>query len=59
MASLDKMTLAELEDLAAKLKAEIVRDPQRMLIAKVELQDVNQWIALGRKELQPGSEPAS
>jgi hypothetical protein len=59
MASLDKMTLAELEDLAAKLKAEIARDPQRMLIAKVELQDVNQWIALRRKELQPGSEPAS
>jgi hypothetical protein len=58
MASLDKMTLAELEDLAAKLKAEIARDPQRMLIAKVELHDVNQWIAR-RKEVQPGSEPGS
>jgi hypothetical protein len=55
MASLDNMTLAELEDLAAKLKAEIARDPQRMLIAKVKLQDVNQWIALRRKELQPGA----
>jgi hypothetical protein len=53
------MTLAELEDLAAKLQAEIARDPQRMFIAKVELQDVNQWIALRRKELQPRSEPAS
>ena len=58
MASLDNMTLAQLEDLAAKLKAEIAGDPQRMLIAKVELQDVNQWIALRRKELQPGSKPA-
>ena len=53
------MTLAELEDLAAKLKAEIARDPQRMLLAKAELQDVNQRIALRRKEVQPGSEPAS
>jgi hypothetical protein len=59
MASLDKMTLAELEDLAAKLKAEIARDPQRMFIAKVELQDVNQSIALRRKEVQPDSEPGS
>ena len=53
------MTLAELEDLATKLKAEIARDPQRMLIAKVELHDVNQWIARRRKEVQPGSEPGS
>ena len=30
MAGLDKMTLAEVEDLAAKLKAEIKRDPQRI-----------------------------
>jgi len=53
------MTLAELEDLAAKLKAEIACDPQRMFIAKVELQDVNQSIALRRKEVQPDSEPGS
>jgi hypothetical protein len=42
MASLDKMTLAELQDLAAKLKAEIARDPHRIFIAKVEPRDVNQ-----------------
>jgi hypothetical protein len=46
MPTLDKMSLAELEDLAAKLRHAIARNPEHSRMEKVELEDVKQWIAV-------------
>ena len=46
MTSLDKMSLAELEDLAAKLRHAIARNPENSRMEQVELEDVKQWIAI-------------
>ena len=54
--ALDKLTLAELLRVEAKLKATIERDPGRSTMEVVELEDVQQWIALRRKE-QMSAEP--
>jgi hypothetical protein len=46
MPTLGKMSLAELEDLAAKLRHAIARNPEHSRMEKVELEDVKQWIAI-------------
>jgi hypothetical protein len=46
MSALDKMSLTELEDLAAKLRHAIVRNPENSRMAEIELEDVKQWIAI-------------
>jgi hypothetical protein len=46
MAALDKMSLTELEDLAAKLRHTIARNPGPSRTEQVELEDVKQWIAI-------------
>jgi hypothetical protein len=46
MTVLDKMSLAELEDLAAKLRHTIARNPEDSRMERVELEDVKQWIAI-------------
>ena len=46
MTALDRMSLAELEDLAAKLRHMIARDPEDSRMEQVELEDVKQWIAI-------------
>ena len=46
MAALDKMTVTELEDLAAKLRHTIARNPGPSRTEQVELEDVKQWIAI-------------
>ena len=43
---LDKLSLTELEDLAAKLRHTIARNPGDSRIEQVELEDVKQWIAI-------------
>jgi hypothetical protein len=46
MAALDKMSLMELEDLAAKLRHTIARNPEDSRMEEIELEDVKQWIAI-------------
>jgi hypothetical protein len=46
MAALDKMSLMELEDLAAKLRHTIARNPGNSRMEEIELEDVKQWIAI-------------
>jgi hypothetical protein len=46
MAALDKMSLTELEDLAAKLRHAIARNAEHSRLERVELEDVKQWIAI-------------
>ena len=54
--ALDKLRLDELEQLKSKLKTAIARNPGHSRIERVELEDVEQWIALRRQE-QQSSEP--
>ena len=56
MAFLDKMSLIELEDLAAKLRHAIARNPEHSRMEQVELEDVKQWIAI-RQNRDSDSEP--
>jgi hypothetical protein len=51
--SLENKTLAELEQLAVKLRQQIASNPEHSKIERVELEDVKQWIALRHKETTP------
>ena len=53
--SLENKSLAELEELASNLRLQILRNPDHSTMEKVELQDVDGWIKLRRKEAKPGS----
>jgi hypothetical protein len=57
MTALDKMSLAQLEDLAAKLRHEIARNPENARTEQIELEDVKQWIAIHQDRNQLESEP--
>lgn len=57
MAALDKMSLTELEDLAAKLRHTIARNPGNSRMEQVELEDVKQWIAIRQNRDNSESEP--
>ena len=46
IAALNKMSLSELEELAAKLRHTIARNPGHSRMEQVELEDVKQWIAI-------------
>jgi hypothetical protein len=46
MADLEKMSLIELEEIAAKLRHAIARNPEQSRMEQVELEDVKQWIAI-------------
>jgi len=48
--SLENKTLTELEQLAVKLRQQIAHNPEHSKIERVELEDVEQWIHLRRKE---------
>ena len=54
MAALEKMSLDQLEDLAAKLRHAIARNPENSRMEQLELDDVKQWIAIrqNRDELR-------
>ena len=56
MAALDKMSLTELEDLAAKLRHAIARNPGPSPMEQVELEDVKQWIAIRQNQNRDKSE---
>ena len=45
MAAVDKMSLEELEDLAAKLRDAVARNPENSRMEQVELEDMKQWVA--------------
>jgi hypothetical protein len=57
MPALEKMSIEELEDLAAKLRHAIARNPENSRMEQVELEDVKQWIAIrqNRDELKSES----
>jgi hypothetical protein len=57
MAALDKMSVTELEDLAAKLRHTIARNPGPSRTEQVELEDVKQWIAIRQNRDSSESEP--
>lgn len=57
MATLDKMSLVELEDLAAKLRHAIARNPENSRMEQVELEDVKQWIAIRQNRDNSESQP--
>jgi hypothetical protein len=54
MPALNKMSLVELEELAAKLRHAIARNPDNSRMEQLELEDVKQWIAIrqNRDELK-------
>jgi hypothetical protein len=57
MPAFEKMSIEELEDLAAKLRHAIARNPENSRMEQVELEDVKQWIAIrqNRDELKSDS----
>jgi hypothetical protein len=57
MAALDKMSLTELEDLAAKLRHTIAHNPGHSRMEQVELEDVKQWIAIRQNRNSSESDP--
>ena len=57
MAALEKMSLEELEDLAAKLRHAIARNPENSRMEQLELEDVKQWIAIRQNRDELRSEP--
>jgi len=46
MPALNKLSLLELEELAAKLRHAIARNPEDSRMKQLELEDVKQWIAI-------------
>ena len=46
MPALNKLSLLELEELAAKLRHAIARNPEDSRMEQLELEDVKQWIAI-------------
>ena len=46
MTALDNISLAQLEDLAAKLRDTVARNPGHPRMEEVKLEDVKQWIAI-------------
>jgi len=58
MAALEKMNLTELEDLAARLRHMIARNPGHSRMEQVELEDVMQWIAIRQGRDSSESEPS-
>lgn len=52
---LEDMNVAELEEVAAKLRHTIERSPRDTRMEQIELKDVNGWIALRQKEALEGS----
>jgi hypothetical protein len=58
MPALGKMSLAELEDLAAKLRHALARNPEHSRMQQVALDDVKQWIAIRQNRDELESEPS-
>ena len=46
MPALNKLSLVELEELAAKSRHAIARNPEDSRMEQLELEDVKQWIAI-------------
>ena len=56
MPALNKLSLVELEALAAKFCHAIARNPEDSRIEQLELEDVKQWIAIRRNRDEFNSE---
>ncbi len=48
--SLENKSLAELEELASNLRSQIALNPNHTAMEKVELEDVQGWLKVRRKE---------
>jgi hypothetical protein len=57
MPALNKLSLVELEELAAKLRHTIARNPEDSRTEQLELEDVKQWIAIRQNRDDLDSEP--
>jgi hypothetical protein len=55
MPALNKISLVELEELAAKLRHAIAQNPDNSRMQQLELEDMKQWITIrqNRDELKP------
>jgi hypothetical protein len=49
--SLETKSLAELEELASNLREQIARNPVHTRMEQVELEDVQGWLKLRRREV--------
>jgi hypothetical protein len=56
---LEDMNVAELEEVAAKLRHMIERSLRDTRMEQIELEDVNEWIALRQKEALESSTTSS
>jgi hypothetical protein len=56
MPALNKLSLVELEALAAKLRHAIARNPEDSRMEQLELEDVKGWIAIRRNRDEFNSE---
>ncbi len=56
MPALNQLSLVELEELAAKLRHAIARNPEDSRMEQRELEDVKQWIAIRRNRDEFNSE---
>ena len=56
MPGLNQLSLVELEELAAKLRHAIARNPEDSRMEQLELEDVKQWIAIRRNRDEFNSE---
>jgi hypothetical protein len=56
MSALNKLSLVELEELAAKLRHAIARNPEDCRMEQLELEDVKQWIAIRQNRDECNSE---
>jgi hypothetical protein len=52
---LEDMNVDQLEEVAAKLRLTIDRSPRDTRMEQIELEDVNEWIAIRQKEALKGS----
>jgi hypothetical protein len=57
MTALDKLSLVELEELAARLRHVIARNPGNSRMEQIELDNVEQWIAIRQNREDLESKP--
>lgn len=56
MPALNRLSLVELEELAAKLRHAIARNPEDCRAEQLELEDVKQWISIRKNSEEFSSE---
>ena len=57
MTDLRELSLSELEELAARLRHAVARNPEKSQQERIELADLNQWISLRQQQTENGHSP--